>query len=124
MTTNTQEINKIYTRPWGSYKVLNICPENTYQVKEIIVTPGSRLSYQKHYKRAEHWYIISGQAIVTLDGQDHELNAGDSINIKLEQAHRIANPGNSEELKFIEIQTGSYFGEDDIVRLQDDYDRK
>jgi mannose-6-phosphate isomerase len=107
-------------RPWGSYTVLEEQP--VYKVKRIEVLPGQRLSYQKHEKRAEHWVIVAGQAIVTLDGKDVDLSPGQFIDIPRGAPHRIANPGKAL-LTFIEIQQGDYFGEDDIVRLEDDYGR-
>ena len=84
--------------------------------------PGKRLSYQRHSKRAEHWFIVAGTAKVTLDGTVTELHAGESIDIPLEGAHRIANEGDTDVV-FIEVQHGTYFGEDDIVRLEDDFGR-
>lgn len=107
-------------RPWGSFQVLEDTPD--YKVKRITVDAGQRLSYQKHARRAEHWIVVGGSARVTLDGTPIDLAAGDSIDIPLGAAHRIENPGD-EALTFIEVQTGDYFGEDDIVRLEDDYGR-
>ena len=107
-------------RPWGSYTVLDEGPG--FKVKRIEVKPGSRLSYQRHAQRAEHWYVVSGRALVTLDGLDIGVNAGEAIDIPVGGAHRIMNFGN-ETLVFIEVQRGDYLGEDDIVRLQDDYGR-
>jgi mannose-6-phosphate isomerase-like protein (cupin superfamily) len=107
-------------RPWGSYTVLDEGPG--FKVKRIEVKPGSRLSYQRHAQRAEHWFVITGRALVTLDGLDIAVNAGEAIDIPLGGAHRIMNFGN-EPLVFIEVQRGDYLGEDDIVRLQDDYGR-
>jgi mannose-6-phosphate isomerase len=107
-------------RPWGSYTVLEERP--TYKVKRIEVLPGQRLSYQKHGKRSEHWVIVAGRAIVTLEGKDVDLSPGQSIDIPRRAPHRIANPGRTG-LTFIEIQQGGYFGEDDIIRLEDDYGR-
>ncbi|MDX1918418.1 MAG: phosphomannose isomerase type II C-terminal cupin domain [Candidatus Caenarcaniphilales bacterium] len=108
-------------RPWGNYQVLDDQPK--FKVKRITVLPGKRLSYQKHFKRAEHWFIVQGEAVVTLDGSEHHLITGQYIDIPLEAAHRISNPNENQELVFIEVQHGSYFGEDDIVRLSDDYGR-
>ena len=108
------------TRPWGNYRVLD--EGATYKVKRIEVTGGKRLSYQRHSSRAEHWTVVQGRANVTLDGVDHGLSVGESIDIPVEAAHRIANP-EDESLIFIEVQRGSYLGEDDIVRLEDDYGR-
>jgi mannose-6-phosphate isomerase len=93
-----------------------------FKVKRIEVLPGKRLSYQKHFKREEHWYVVKGGALVTLDGKEHIVRAGESINICRQAAHRVANPG-MEVLVFIEVQRGEYFGEDDIIRLEDDYGR-
>jgi mannose-6-phosphate isomerase len=107
-------------RPWGKFIVLEDC--ETYKVKRIEVLPGKRLSYQKHARRSEHWMIVGGNCCITLDGQTVDLCAGQTIDIPQGAAHRIANPG-SELLTFIEIQRGDYFGEDDIVRLEDDYGR-
>lgn len=107
-------------RPWGSFQVLDEGP--TYKVKRIEVKPGQRLSYQYHHQRAEHWVIVTGRALVTLDGVVHERLATESIEVGRGVRHRIENPG-PELMTFIEVQTGSYFGEDDIVRLDDDYGR-
>lgn len=108
-------------RPWGSFQVLDEGP--TYKVKRIEVKPGQRLSYQYHHRRAEHWVIVAGRALVTLDDVVHERNATESIEIGQGVRHRIENPG-PEPMTFIEVQTGTYFGEDDIVRLDDDYGRQ
>jgi mannose-6-phosphate isomerase len=107
-------------RPWGSYTVLE--DADGHKVKRLEVLPGKRLSYQKHERRAEHWFIVRGNAIVTLDGEDIALSAGHAIDIPLGAAHRIANAGD-DLLMFIEVQHGSYFGEDDIIRLEDDFGR-
>ncbi len=107
-------------RPWGNFTVLD--EANGYKVKRIVVWAGKRLSYQKHAQRSEHWMVVGGVAKVTLDGQDIQLTAGEYIDIPTGAAHRIENPG-SEPLVFIEVQRGAYLGEDDIVRLQDDYGR-
>ncbi len=106
--------------PWGSWEVLS--DTRDHKVKRIIVDPGKRLSYQKHFRRQEHWFVVSGEALVTLDGAEISLLEGEAVDIPLEAAHRMANQ-EKEPLVFIEIQTGSYFGEDDIVRLEDDYGR-
>ncbi len=107
-------------RPWGSYTVLDDSP--THKVKRIEVDPGRRLSYQRHARRAEHWFIVAGSAEVTLDGSVHHLEAGDSIDIPTGGAHRIGNAG-TRSMVFIEVQQGDYFGEDDIERLEDDFGR-
>jgi mannose-6-phosphate isomerase len=107
-------------RPWGSFTVLD--EGEGYKVKRIEVLPKKRLSYQKHSRRSEHWFIVAGKALVTLDDKEYLLEKGQSIDIPLGSAHRVENP-DSEKLVFIEVQLGDYLGEDDIVRLQDDYGR-
>jgi mannose-6-phosphate isomerase len=107
-------------RPWGNFTVLD--EGDDYKVKRIVVWAGKRLSYQKHAQRSEHWMVVGGIAKVTLDGKDIELATGEYIDIPVGAAHRMENPG-SEPLIFIEVQRGAYLGEDDIVRLQDDYGR-
>ena len=107
-------------RPWGSYEVLEDAP--THKVKRIEVDPGRRLSYQRHQYRAEHWFVVSGLAEVTLNGVVRELRTGESIDIGRGASHRIANIG-QDALVFIEVQHGEYFGEDDIERLEDDFGR-
>lgn len=107
-------------RPWGYYEVL--LDEPCHKVKRITVFPGHRLSLQRHQRRAEHWYVVSGNARVTLGGRELSLSPLESVDIPKGQWHRVANPG-EEPLVFIEVQTGDYFGEDDIERLEDDYGR-
>ncbi|MEW6264511.1 MAG: phosphomannose isomerase type II C-terminal cupin domain [Thermodesulfobacteriota bacterium] len=107
-------------RPWGFYEILSEAPD--HQVKRITVHPGQRLSYQRHFLRSEHWYVIGGRAMVTRNGQDIELTSGQAIDIPVRTWHRLWNPG-PENTVFIEVQTGDYFGEDDIERAQDDYGR-
>lgn len=108
------------TRPWGRFEIL--ADEPAYKAKKIFVDPGAQLSYQSHNQRAEHWVIVSGQAQVTLNEKVLELKPGESIHIPVKAKHRIRNPG-KEPLIFVEVQTGEYFGEDDITRYQDDYNR-
>ncbi len=107
-------------RPWGQYWVLE--DADTYKVKRIEVNPGGRLSYQYHHKRAEVWTIVEGVGRITLDGEVKDYKAGELAIIPLGAKHRIENPFN-EPLIFIEVQHGTYFGEDDIVRIEDDYNR-
>jgi len=107
-------------RPWGNYTVLE--EDRGFKVKRIEVLPGKRLSYQKHAQRAEHWFVVEGTAKVTLDDAEIMVRAGEAIDIPIGVAHRVENPG-EENLVFIEVQRGSYLGEDDIVRLQDDFGR-
>jgi len=107
-------------RPWGYYEILS--EQEDHQVKRITVRPGHRLSLQRHKRRSEHWYIIRGKAVVIRDQQKIVLTVGQSVDIPIKMIHRIANPG-SEDLVFIEVQSGDYFEEDDIERLEDDFGR-
>jgi mannose-6-phosphate isomerase len=107
-------------RPWGSYTVLD--DEPTFKVKRIEVLPGKRLSYQRHARRSEHWFIVHGTAVVTLDGERREVSSGDAVDVPVGTDHRIEN-ASDQLVVFIEVQHGDYFGEDDIVRLEDDYGR-
>jgi mannose-6-phosphate isomerase-like protein (cupin superfamily) len=107
-------------RPWGSYTILR--DRADCKVKEITVHPGHRLSLQSHTYRDEKWTVVSGTGRVTRNNERLTLSYGESIEIAAGQKHRMENPG-TEELTFIEIQTGSYFGEDDIIRYEDDYNR-
>lgn len=108
-------------RPWGSYTILD---EGTnYKVKRIEVLSGKRLSYQSHSRRSEHWFVVHGTAKVTLNDAELLVRAGEAVDIPRETKHRVENPDASETLIFIETQTGDYFGEDDIVRLDDDFGR-
>ena len=108
-------------RPWGTYTTLN--QEDGYQVKRIVVMPGQKLSLQYHHKRAEHWVVTQGKAIVQVGDEEFETGPGEYSYIPLGEKHRLTNIGESE-LVMIEVQVGSYLGEDDIVRLQDIYGRK
>ncbi len=107
-------------RPWGTFTVLD--EGKDFKVKRIEVLPGKRLSYQKHSQRAEHWVVVQGTAKVTLDDHEIVVHSGQAIDIAVGAAHRVENLG-EETLLFIEVQRGSYLGEDDIVRLQDDFGR-
>ncbi|MDR2205964.1 MAG: phosphomannose isomerase type II C-terminal cupin domain [Flavobacteriaceae bacterium] len=107
-------------RPWGKYDVLADNPN--YKLKRIEVNPGQKLSYQYHHKRQEQWTIVEGEASVVLDDNEIRLSYGESIFIPIGAKHRIMNL-TDKPLVFIEIQTGMYFGEDDIVRLEDEYKR-
>ncbi|HEX8633979.1 MAG TPA: phosphomannose isomerase type II C-terminal cupin domain [Pyrinomonadaceae bacterium] len=107
-------------RPWGTFTVLD--EGENYKVKRIEVLPGKRLSYQKHAQRAEHWMVVAGEAKVTLDDEEITVSTGNTIDIPIEAKHRVENPGTTP-LVFIEIQRGSYLGEDDIVRFNDDFGR-
>jgi mannose-6-phosphate isomerase len=107
-------------RPWGSFTVLD--EGDGYKVKRIEVKPHKRLSYQRHAQRAEHWFVVAGVALATLDGSDIRIETGEALDIPVGAAHRIENPGD-ELLVLVEVQRGAYLGEDDIVRLQDDFGR-
>jgi len=108
------------TRPWGRYEILQ--ESGSHKVKCIWVLPGKRLSYQRHQKRAEHWFIVSGTARVTINGEVSDLQAGATVDIAIGELHRIENIG-TEDVVFVEVQTGTYFGEDDIERIEDDFGR-
>ena len=107
-------------RPWGAYDSLDI--DDRFQVKRITVKPGEKLSVQMHHHRAEHWVVVSGTARIHLDGEEWLLTENQSIYIPLGTVHALENPG-KVTLELIEVQTGSYLGEDDIVRFEDRYGR-
>jgi mannose-1-phosphate guanylyltransferase/mannose-6-phosphate isomerase len=107
-------------RPWGYYQ--SVDSGARYQVKRIVVKPGEQLSLQKHFHRAEHWIVVKGTAEVTRDNEIHLVHENESIYLPIGAVHRMANPGRID-LELIEVQTGSYLGEDDIVRFQDSYNR-
>jgi mannose-6-phosphate isomerase-like protein (cupin superfamily) len=115
-----EELNKEYHRPWGYYIIL--ADEKDHKVKRIVVKPGKRLSLQRHQKRSEHWYVLFGTALVTLDDKEIEFLPGQAADIPKHTWHRVKNPGEGE-MAFIEVQTGEYFGEDDIERKEDDFGR-
>jgi len=107
-------------RPWGHYDSIDI--EDSFQVKRILVNPKSRLSLQKHQYRSEHWVVVRGRAKVTCGDRIFNLVESQSTYIPAGEIHRLENI-DSQPLEIIEIQTGSYLGEDDIVRIEDDYKR-
>ncbi|ABD06234.1 mannose-1-phosphate guanylyltransferase (GDP) [Rhodopseudomonas palustris HaA2] len=107
-------------RPWGSYQSLD--NGDRHQVKRIIVKAGERLSLQKHHHRSEHWIVVRGAALVTINDSFKTIHENESIYIPIGATHRLENPGKIP-LELIEVQTGSYLGEDDIVRIEDDYQR-
>jgi mannose-1-phosphate guanylyltransferase/mannose-6-phosphate isomerase len=108
-------------RPWGSYDSVDAGPR--FQVKRLTIKPGAKLSLQKHAHRAEHWVVVKGTARITRDNEVFLLSENESTYIPVGAVHRIENPG-SEPLQIIEVQSGGYLGEDDIVRLDDTYGRK
>ena len=113
--------SKFDRRPWGSFTILD--ESEDFKVKRIEVLPEKRLSYQRHSRRSEHWFVVCGIAKVTLNGREFLVKKGEAVDIPVETAHRVENPDASQLLVFIETQTGDYFGEDDIVRLEDDFGR-
>ena len=115
-----ETINTESHRPWGYYVILADMPD--HKVKRIHIKPGKRISLQRHQHRSEHWHIIAGAALVTRNDEQLILHPGDSIDIPKGAIHRIENQS-QEEIYFIEVQQGDYFGEDDIERLDDDFGR-
>jgi mannose-1-phosphate guanylyltransferase/mannose-6-phosphate isomerase len=107
-------------RPWGYYQGVDFGAH--YQVKRIVVKPGAKLSLQKHFHRSEHWVVVRGTAEVTVGSERRIVHENESTYIPIGSVHRLANPGKIP-LELIEVQTGSYLGEDDIVRLNDEYGR-
>jgi len=117
---NTKQ-TRFEERPWGSFTILD--EGENYKVKRLEVLPGKRLSYQRHAHRAEHWFVVRGTAKVTLNGSEILVRTGEALDIPVGSAHRIENLPGAEKLTLIETQTGDYFGEDDIERLDDDFGR-
>ena len=107
-------------RPWGYYETLDAGPR--YQVKRLMVKPGARLSLQMHHHRSEHWVVVAGTAKVTKGDEEFLLSENESVYIPIGTRHRLENPG-MVDLELIEVQSGTYLGEDDIVRFEDDYNR-
>ncbi|MCI5049359.1 MAG: mannose-1-phosphate guanylyltransferase/mannose-6-phosphate isomerase [Rickettsiales bacterium] len=115
------EHRRVY-RPWGYYEALYI--QEGVQVKALSIKPASRMSLQKHEKRSEHWVVIEGEARITVGQEQKIIEANESIFVPVGSAHRIENVSEDDWLKIIEVQSGEYIGEDDIVRIEDDYGRK
>tara|TARA_B100000214_G_C23600028_1_gene460259 strand:+ start:177 stop:536 length:360 start_codon:yes stop_codon:yes gene_type:complete len=107
-------------RPWGIFFVIH--DQKNYKIKRIEINPGKRLSYQYHQKRSESWIIIQGNPLITLDNSIRRYKQGETVLIPAGVKHRIENTG-KQDIILIEVQTGTYFGEDDIIRLKDDYNR-
>jgi mannose-6-phosphate isomerase len=116
---NAQPLNT-ETRPWGKFEILS--DDASHKVKRMTVEPGHRLSYQRHSKRSEHWFVVAGEGVVTIDDQPRPVAPGIAVDIPVRAKHRIECTG-PDALVFIEVQHGSYFGEDDIERFDDDYGR-
>ena len=112
--------HRFEVRPWGGFEILS--DQKHFKVKRITVDPGAKLSYQSHEKRSEHWVVVEGTGEVVLDDKVTKVNAGEAFYIPLKAKHRICNVG-TVPMVFVEVQTGTYFGEDDIVRYEDDYSR-
>ncbi|UYO00545.1 MAG: mannose-1-phosphate guanylyltransferase/mannose-6-phosphate isomerase [Devosia sp.] len=119
-TLGLTEIHRTAYRPWGGYT--SMLQGDRFQVKRLFVKPGKKLSLQKHHHRAEHWIVVRGTAEVTIDGTVTTLSENQSIYLPQGCLHRLANPGKIE-LELIEVQTGSYLGEDDIIRVEDEFGR-
>jgi mannose-6-phosphate isomerase len=113
-------INNREERPWGYYYIT--FESNQSKSKIIVINQGQQISYQYHNKRSEDWIILEGNGIVTLENEEFEVSCGSHVHIKAGQKHRIKSTDSS--IIFVEVQTGEYFGEDDIVRLEDIYGRK
>ena len=119
-TVGLTETHRTTYRPWGGYS--SVLAGDRFQVKRLFVKPGKRLSLQKHHHRSEHWVVVRGTAEVTIDGNVSMLSENESIYLPLGCVHRLANPGKIL-LELIEVQTGSYLGEDDIIRIEDEFGR-
>lgn len=123
MSTGPSRIETIerIERPWGWYETVSEAPGN--KVKRIHVRPGQRLSLQKHHQRAEHWVVVLGTASITIGERQYDLQPGSACDIARGQVHRLANR-TDETVEIVEVQFGDYLAEDDIVRLEDDYERE
>jgi mannose-6-phosphate isomerase len=119
--SKTGESPRFEQRPWGSFTILD--EGENFKVKRLEVLPGKRLSYQRHSRRSEHWFVVRGTAKVTLNGTEFLVTSGNAVDVPVGTAHRIENPPDGDHLVLIETQTGNYFGEDDIERLSDDFGR-
>ncbi len=109
-----------FERPWGNY--IKFYQEDGVWVKRVEVNPGARLSLQKHFKRSEKWVVVSGRGVAIVNDNEIPIEPGVVVDVPLEAVHRIGNTG-QEPLVFIEVATGEYLGEDDILRIQDDFNR-
>ncbi len=124
LTTDGSELHHIHLtahRPWGTYTVLE--NNHNYKIKRIVVKPGKRLSLQKHFHRSEHWIVVSGTALVAIGDKEVLVRPNESTYIPMGETHRLENPG-KVDVVLIEAQVGSYLGEDDIVRIEDDFARE
>ncbi len=114
-------LEKYIERPWGNYT--KFYQESGVWVKRVEVSPGKRLSLQKHGKRSEKWVVVAGKGLAIVSGREEVIEKGSVVDVPVEAVHRIGNTG-AEPLVFIEVATGDYLGEDDITRLEDDYNRQ
>lgn len=114
-------VGQIYERPWGTYRTIE--QRDNYQLKHIVVKPGKRLSLQYHHHRDEHWTVIKGKGTVQLNEASIDLELNGRVFIPKLSKHRMSN-NTEEDVEFLEIQIGDYLGEDDIVRVEDDFGRK
>lgn len=117
---NINKVGKVYERPWGTYRTIELA--SGYQVKVITVNPGEKLSLQKHFKRAEHWVVVKGSPTFMIGKSKETYHVNQHVYIEKEEVHRMENTTKSP-CEIVEIQIGSYLGEDDIVRLEDIYKR-
>ncbi len=120
--TGKKKENFSETRPWGNYEILHVETEKGFQVKRVEIAPGARLSLQCHARRTEIWTVASGHGYAVLDGKEIPVSPGSVITVPQGSRHRMWNKGN-KPLVFIEVQLGTYLGEDDIQRFEDDYNR-
>ncbi len=118
--SKTAAANRTEIRPWGSFTIIE--RGENYQVKRLVVNPGQRFSLQYHHRRNEHWIVVAGQARATLNDEVRMLGPNETAYLPIGTIHRLENPG-TQPLVIIEVQYGDYLGEDDIVRLADDYGR-
>ena len=107
-------------RPWGNFRVLY--SDENCQVKKLVVNPGKRISLQSHKFRAEHWFVVSGRGIAEINGKEMAVGSGDAVDVPIGSKHRISCRA-TDPLVFIEVQTGSSFAEEDIIRFEDDFGR-
>jgi len=117
---NPGAMEKINQRPWGYYEIIAEAPD--HKIKRIVVKPACRTSLQSHKLRSEHWFVVAGNGGALVEDKEFPLSAGSSVDIPIEARHRLLN-ASAEPLVIIEVQTGKYFGEDDIERFADDYGR-
>lgn len=120
-TVTNNEVGKVYVRPWGNYQTIAL--GRNYQVKIITVNPGGRLSLQKHAQRAERWVVVQGRPTITIESSVKEYGINDAVFIPIGALHRLENFAAQELVVVVEVQMGEYLGEDDIVRVEDIYNR-